>query len=108
MLVPPSQPIASFGFLELQQLGTKNTLGLVALPVSQYIALSRLATADPILGHSNNPIFNYLENFEGIELDEIPLGGKNFSIQYKNVLGNLQSGSDIGSYTLLLQFELFN
>jgi hypothetical protein len=108
LLVPPSQSIGAFGYLELQQLGTKNTLGLVALPVSQYISLGRLASSDSVFGHANNPFYNYLENLEGIELDEIPVGGKNFSIQYKNVLGNIQSGSDIGLYTLLLQFELFN
>lgn len=106
MLVPPSQSIACFGFLDLMGLGTKNTLGCISLPISQYIALGRLASSDSVFGHSNNPFYNYLENYEGIELDEIPLGGKNFSIQFKNVLGNVSG--DVGDYTLLLQFELFN
>lgn len=108
MLVPPSSSINSMGYLELQQLGTKNTLGLVSLPISQYISLGRLASSDTVFGHSNNPQYNYLDNLEGIELDEIPVGSRNFSIQYKNVIGNLQPGADIGDYTLLLQFELFN
>lgn len=108
MLVPPSSSINSMGYFELQELGTKNTLGLVSLPITQYISLGRLASGDGVFGHSNNPQYNYLDNLEGIELDEIPVGGKNFSIQYKNVLDNIQPDADIGDYTLLLQFELFN
>jgi len=108
MLVPPSSSINSMGYLEIQRLGTKNTLGLIALPITQYISLGRLASSDTVFGHSNNPQYNYLENIDGVELDEIPVGSRNFAIQYKNVLGNIQPSADIGDYSMLLQFELFN
>lgn len=93
------------GMLILSGLGQGNSLGVQGIQL-----LTMVPSAASASGVSTGYYYNVnsLVQSNGQQMTQIPKGTQNFSVIFMSIADTVQASANIGTYKLLIQFELYD